>query len=70
MFDTNTLMIGILFGSFWIGYFIYWKKNRRSIPLLCGIILMIYPYFITDLLYLFGIWMFLMIIPLFIKVDF
>ena len=70
MFDTSFLLIGIIFSSIWMWYFIYWKKQSRIIPLLSGIILMSYPYFITNHTYMVIIWVALILLPMIIKIDF
>jgi hypothetical protein len=31
-----------------MGYFMYGKKQQRPIPLLCGLALMVYPYFVAS----------------------
>ncbi len=51
------LLWGVLFSSIGLGFFIYGKKQRVSVPLICGITLMIYPYLVTNtwLLVLIGI---------------
>ena len=43
--DSATLLWGLLFGSIGAGYFIYGKKQRAPVPLVCGIALMVFPYF-------------------------
>lgn len=70
MLDTTLLMTWIIFSSIWMWYFMYWKKASRSIPMLSGMILMVYPYFMTNLMYLIVIWIVLMILPVVIKLDF
>lgn len=51
------LLWGVLFSSIGLGFFIYGKKQRVIVPLICGITLMIYPYLVTNtwLLVLIGI---------------
>jgi predicted membrane protein len=46
--DTAVLLWGILFSSIGMGFFIYGKKQKATIPLVCGILLMIYPFFISS----------------------
>ena len=47
--DTGTiLMLSVLFSSIGAGYFIYGKKQRQFIPLLTGIALCVYPYFLSN----------------------
>lgn len=48
MDDFGSLMWGILFGSFGMGYFVYGKKQKRMVPLISGIILCVFPYFIQN----------------------
>ena len=48
MSDTASLLWGLLFGSIGLGYFIYGKKQNVSVSLLCGIGLMVFPYFIAN----------------------
>ena len=62
-----TLWWGLLFGSIGLGFFLYGKKQRSPIPLVCGLALMIYPYFIGNTLLLVAIGVALMAIPYFIR---
>ena len=48
MLDTAWLFWGLVFSSIGFGYFLYGKKQGRAAPLICGIALMIYPYFISN----------------------
>lgn len=48
MDDYGSLMWGILFGSFGMGYFIYGKKQKKIVPLISGILLCVFPYFISN----------------------
>ncbi len=42
------LLWGLLFGSIGLGFVIYGKKQRAPVPLVCGVGLMIYPYFVSN----------------------
>jgi hypothetical protein len=42
------LLWGLLFSSIGLGFFLYGKKQRAVVPLVCGLVLMIYPYFIPN----------------------
>ncbi len=46
--NASTLMWGILFGSIGFGYFMYGRKQKAVLPLLSGLGLMVFPYFITN----------------------
>jgi hypothetical protein len=41
-------LVYVLFGSIGLGYFVYGKKQKMLVPLVCGICLMIYPYFVSN----------------------
>jgi hypothetical protein len=47
--DTSTLILGIIFGSVGLGFFVYGKKQAAFIPLFSGIGLMAIPYFISNM---------------------
>ncbi|MBK9131546.1 MAG: hypothetical protein IPM20_07950 [Gammaproteobacteria bacterium] len=65
--DTAPLLWGLLFSSIGLGYFIYGRKQRAVVPLVCGLVLMIYPYFVSGTLLLVAIGAALMIVPYFIR---
>jgi hypothetical protein len=46
--DTTTLMLGLLFGSIGMGYFMFGKKQGRMVPLGAGVGLMAIPMFLTN----------------------
>jgi hypothetical protein len=46
--ETSQLIWGMLFGSIGLGYFLYGKKQRAVVPLITGITLFIFPYFISN----------------------
>jgi hypothetical protein len=66
--NTSTLLWGVLFSSVGLGYFIYGKKQGAVVPLVCGIGLMIFPYFIS------GVWLLVVVgaaiaaVPYFVRV--
>ena len=45
---TSLLLWGVLFGSVGFGYFLYGKKQRAAVPLVSGLALMVFPYFISN----------------------
>jgi hypothetical protein len=65
--DTATLLWGLLFGSIGVGFFLYGKKQRAPVPLLCGLALMIFPYFVSNAILLVTIGIALIAIPYFIR---
>ena len=64
---TAVLLWGLLFGSIGLGYFIYGRKQSASVPLLCGLALMIFPYFVSNIPLLIGIGVLLVVIPYFLR---
>jgi hypothetical protein len=44
----TTLMVSVLFSSIGAGYFVYGKKQRQVVPLLTGLALCVYPYFLSN----------------------
>jgi len=64
---VTALWLGFLFGSIGFGFFLYGKKQRKIVPLLVGIGLCIFPYFITNWILILLVGGVLMVIPMFIK---
>ncbi len=65
--DDNSLLWGMVFGSFGLGYFSYGKKLKRMVPMGCGIGLMVFPYFVPDTLWILVIGVALMAVPFFVR---
>nr|WP_218646815.1 amino acid transport protein [Acinetobacter sp. SwsAc6] len=59
--------MGVLFSSIGFGYFLYGKKQQKSVPLICGIALIIYPYFIENISIMLALGLILCVIPKFIR---
>jgi len=53
--SAANLFASMLFGSIGIGVFIYGKKQASAKPMVIGILLMVYPYFISNAIALFAI---------------
>lgn len=64
---TASLLWGLVFSSVGLGFFIYGKKQQAIVPLVCGLALMIYPYFIANTLLLVGIGLALIALPYFVR---
>ena len=61
--NTSVLLLGVLASSLGLGYFLYGKKQHAGIPLVCGIALMVVPYFFSSLAALLAISVVLAAIP-------
>ena len=64
---TSTLIWGVIFGSIGLGFFVYGKKQKAVIPICCGIGLMVFPYFISNVYFLVLSGAILVALPFFIK---
>lgn len=58
---------GLLFGSIGLGYFVYGKRQKAAVPLLCGIALMVFPYFVSNLWVMVLLGAALMAVPWFVR---
>ena len=67
MASEALILWGVVFSSIGMGFFIYGKKRQRFMPLLCGLSLMIYPYFVETVPLLIGAGIALMALPYFIR---
>ena len=61
------LLWGILFGSIGLGFFVYGRRQRAVVPLICGIALVLVPYFVSTTLLLVLVGVLLMAIPYFYR---
>ena len=48
--DANAILLSMLIGTVGFGFFLYGKKQRRIPQAAGGIVMMVYPYFVPDLL--------------------
>ena len=53
--SPGTLFASLLIGAVGFGLFLYGKKQARPPQLVCGVTLMIYPYFVDGVLLMTGI---------------
>lgn len=66
--NTTVLLLGVVFSSIGLGYFIFGKKQKNMVVLVSGIILMLYPYFIENILLMLIIGVALIFLPKFINI--
>ena len=50
--NGESLLIGMIAGVFGVAYFVYGKKQAKLGPLIAGVLLCVYPYFIDSVLWL------------------
>ncbi|HEY4873731.1 MAG TPA: hypothetical protein VIH77_05845 [Steroidobacteraceae bacterium] len=65
--DTSSLLWGLVFGSIGVGFFIYGKRQRAVVPLICGVALIIFPYFVANPILLVAIGAALVAVPYFVR---
>ena len=63
-----SLLWGLLFGSIGLGFFLYGRKQKRVAPLVCGLALMVFPYFVTSTILVVLVGIVLIVIPYFVRV--
>ena len=65
--NAALLLWGLVFSSCGLGFFIYGKKQRAVVPLVCGLALMIFPYFVSNTVFLVLLGTVLVATPYFIR---
>jgi hypothetical protein len=65
--NESWLLWGLLFGSIGMGFFAYGKRQRAVVPLVCGLGLMVFPYFVSNTILVVVIGVGLIAIPYFIR---
>ena len=61
-----TLLIGLLAGVFGMAYFMYGKRQAKFAPMIAGVLLCIYPYFIDSEVWLAIVGLLLLAFPFFV----
>lgn len=64
---TALFFWGLLFGSVGLGLFVYGRKQRARVPMVCGVALMVLPYVISDPSLLLAVGIALVVIPYFVE---
>ena len=65
--STGVLLWGLLFSSIGFGFFLYARRQRAVVPLVCGIVLMVYPYFMPNAYALVAVGIALCAVPYFLR---
>ena len=65
--NSTQLLLGVIFSSIGLGYFLYGKKQKMTVPFVVGLVLMVFPYFIESNFLLSGIGILLSILPYFLR---
>ncbi|RZG86669.1 amino acid transport protein [Acinetobacter venetianus] len=65
--NATQLFLGAIFSSIGFGYFLYGKKQKMTIPLVCGLVLILFTYFIDNTMIISVIGIVLSILPYFLR---
>ncbi len=64
----STLLWGMVFGSIGLGFFLYGKKQKAIVPLVVGMALFVFPYFVSNVTQLLIVGIVLIALPYFIRI--
>lgn len=57
------LLAGTVFGAIGVGYLMYGRRQTRIVHVVCGMLLMVFPWFVSNLGALLGIGLALVLAP-------
>jgi hypothetical protein len=63
---VNELFVGMIAGAFGAAYFVYGKRQHKFAPMICGVLLCVYPYATDNLIWLCVIGAVLLAVPFFV----
>ena len=66
--DVTLMFCGVLFSSIGLGFFIYGKRQQAPVPLVCGIAVMVFPYFVSSVWAMVLVGAALIAIPYFVRI--
>ncbi len=53
--NATSIIAGTIAGAIGAGYLLYGRKQSKLVPAICGILLMVYPYFTDNIWILLGV---------------
>ncbi|GMR06993.1 MAG: hypothetical protein BMS9Abin25_1641 [Gammaproteobacteria bacterium] len=68
MEGTSLLIWGMLFGAVGLGFFTYGRRQKAVVPLVAGIALFLFPYFISNVYVLVIAGIVLVMLPYFVRI--
>jgi len=68
MESTSLLIWGMVFGAIGLGFFAYGKKQKAMAPMISGIALIVFPYFIANVYLLVIVGALLVALPYFVRI--
>jgi predicted membrane protein len=67
MEGASQLVWGMVFGAIGLGFFVYGKRQQAIIPLITGLALFVFPYFISNIYLLVSVGVALVALPYFFR---
>ncbi|KPU83122.1 amino acid transporter [Psychromonas sp. PRT-SC03] len=67
MDSASMIVWSVLFSSIGVGYFMYGRKQQAIVPFCVGLLLFVFPYFVSSVAMLLISGIVLILIPYFIK---
>jgi predicted membrane protein len=68
MDDSSLLFWGLFFSSIGFGFFLYGRKQKSIVPLMTGLALLVFPFFVTDIYVLIITGIVLVVLPYFVRI--
>ncbi len=68
MEGTSLLIWGMLFGAVGLGFFTYGRRQKAVVPLVTGVTLFLFPYFISNVYVLVVAGIVLLVLPYFVRI--
>lgn len=65
--NATQLFLSVIFSSIGLGYFLYGKKQKMTVPLVYGLVLMLFTYFIDSTAMISIIGVILSVVPYFLR---
>ena len=65
--SPTVLIVGVILSVFGMAYFSYGKKQEMAMPMICGLTLTIFPFFVSSLWILLGVGAVLIVLPFFFQ---
>ena len=66
--DTASLLWGVVYGSIGFDYLMYGRKQKSVVPSVCGLALIVMPYFVAGNWLLLALGSACMALPIFLKI--
>lgn len=68
MENPATLFLGVLFASIGLGYLIYGRRQSAVVPLVCGLVLLLIPFLVSNVYALLASGIVVTAIPRFVRI--